>query len=273
MTSRWLAIGVNTVDPGGYGGWDGPLAACENDARDMAGIAAAQGYRAQLLLTAQATSHAVLRALHEAAEVLAAGQQLVVSYSGHGGQVHDAGGDEAGDQLDETWCLFDRMLLDDELQAAWARFAPGVRILVVSDSCHSGSVTKAPWGAARPRRMPRAQAQAVFERHRALYRQAATQARAGEAAVRARVLLLSGCQDDQLALDGPVNGAFTAALKAVWEGGAFQGSHADFHAAIAGRLRGTAQTPNYTAFGGDDPAFEAARPFTPGAAGAYANLA
>ena len=34
-----LNIGLNSVDPNHYGGWDGQLAGCENDANDMAEIA------------------------------------------------------------------------------------------------------------------------------------------------------------------------------------------------------------------------------------------
>ena len=34
-----LNIGLNSVDPKHYGGWDGQLAGCENDANDMADIA------------------------------------------------------------------------------------------------------------------------------------------------------------------------------------------------------------------------------------------
>jgi hypothetical protein len=44
--------------------------------------------------------------------------------------------------MDETWCLFDGELLDDELHELWARFTRGVRVLVLSDSCHSGTVTR-----------------------------------------------------------------------------------------------------------------------------------
>ena len=50
---------------------------------------------------------------------------------------------EETDQLDETWVLYDRQLLDDELYDLWCRFAPGVRILMISDSCHSGTVSRA----------------------------------------------------------------------------------------------------------------------------------
>ena len=49
---------------------------------------------------------------------------------------------EEADWEDETWVLWDRQLLDDELYALWAAFKPGVRILVLSDSCHSGSVVR-----------------------------------------------------------------------------------------------------------------------------------
>ncbi len=34
-----LHVGLNAVSAAAYGGWDGPLAACEFDANDMAAIA------------------------------------------------------------------------------------------------------------------------------------------------------------------------------------------------------------------------------------------
>jgi len=46
-----LHIGLNRVDPAHYGGWDGQLAACEFDAKDMQALAKAQGFTSQLLLT------------------------------------------------------------------------------------------------------------------------------------------------------------------------------------------------------------------------------
>ena len=38
-----LNIGLNSVDPNHYGGWNGQLAGCENDANDMASIATTAG--------------------------------------------------------------------------------------------------------------------------------------------------------------------------------------------------------------------------------------
>jgi len=62
--------------------------------------------------------------------------------------------------MDETWVLYDRQLVDDELYKIWSKFKPGVRILVLSDSCHSGTVPRdipAFLGnGPRPRAMPRA---------------------------------------------------------------------------------------------------------------------
>jgi len=136
-----LAIGLNAVDPGHYDGWEGVLTGCEPDARDMSAIAQRQGLAVTTLLTSQATRNAVTAAIHDAATRLHAGDLFVLSYSGHGGQVPDRNGDEQ-DGLDETWCLFDGELIDDELYGALGEFPAGVRVLVLSDSCHSGTVVK-----------------------------------------------------------------------------------------------------------------------------------
>ncbi len=142
-SGRSLHIGLNRVDPNAYEGWDGQLAGCENDARDMQAIATARKFAPKTLLTRAATSAAVTAAIADAAARLAPGDTFFLSYSGHGGQVPDRNGDEAEDRMDETWVLYDRQLIDDELYALWGKFQTGVRIFVLSDSCHSGTATKA----------------------------------------------------------------------------------------------------------------------------------
>jgi hypothetical protein len=284
-----LHIGLNRVDPKHYGGWSGPLAACEFDANDMAALAGAAGMRTRTLLTKAATRKAVLGALRKAAQALGRGDFFFLSYSGHGGQVADASGDEP-DKQDETWCLYDAQLIDDELYFELSKFAAGVRVLVLSDSCHSGTVTRArpepPPPGMRAKLMPADMGLRVYEQHRVFYDglQTAMAKAAGKAALadpdavlatlavqggrvqsiarrlKAAVILISGCQDNQVALDGDHNGAFTGQLRRVWNSGRFEGHHAQFHAHIVAGMPAS-QTPNLFLLG---PAatFVAQRPFT-----------
>lgn len=135
-----LHIGVNRVDPATYGGWNGALGGCENDARTMMRIASTDGFTTRQLFTTEATTANVLNAIRDAARQLTAGGLFLCTYAGHGGQVTDVSGDDETDQQDETWVLYDRQLLDDEVEQALSEFAPGVGIVMLSDSCHSGTV-------------------------------------------------------------------------------------------------------------------------------------
>ena len=136
-----LHVGLNRVDPERYNGWDGALAGCENDAVAMKEIADGCGYSSTILLSDQATSAALIEGIGAAAQQLSRGDYFLLTFSGHGGQVDDVNGDEV-DGKDDTWVLFDRMVVDDELYSLWSQFAAGVRIFVLSDSCHSGAVLK-----------------------------------------------------------------------------------------------------------------------------------
>lgn len=148
-----LHIGLNTVSPAAYRN-PTPLSGCVNDANDMRQIALSRGFQTHGLTDEGATAAAVIDLLSMSARRMRAGDLMFVTYSGHGGSVLDESGDEA-DGKDETWCLYDRMLFDDELATIWAQFARGVRIVVLSDSCHSGTVLRqirlpAPDGLAPP---------------------------------------------------------------------------------------------------------------------------
>ncbi len=74
----------------------------------------------------------------------AAGDLLVVHYSGHGSYVRDLTGDES-DARDEVWVPLDfetaGMLNDDWIRTELVQRVPqGVRLRVFSDSCHSGTM-------------------------------------------------------------------------------------------------------------------------------------
>jgi hypothetical protein len=270
-----LTIGLNSVDPKHYGGWSGELNACEADAEDMANIGKSRKFTVKTLLTKAASRAKVISEISGAARTLKPGDIFMLSYSGHGGQLPDMNNDEP-DAQDETWCLYNGELVDDELYAQLWKFSQGVRILVFSDSCHSGTVVKlayyqgttaarssgtSPQGA-RYRFMPSDVALRTYRANRAFYdRILGNIKKNAEEAVKASVLLISGCQDNQLSADGDFNGLFTSQVLRVWKQGAFKGSYKTFHRAIVRRMPPD-QTPNYFRVGRVDPKFEAQRPFT-----------
>src|SRR5262245_6466753 len=137
-----LHIGLNSVSAAAYGGWSGKLNACEADANDMAALAKSRGFKATKLLTRAGTRAKVLSAIKSAAAALVSGDIFFLTYSGHGGQLPDMNGDEVDNQ-DETWCLYDGELVDDDINSTLCAFKAGVRVLVLSDSCHSGTATRA----------------------------------------------------------------------------------------------------------------------------------
>lgn len=266
-----VAIGLNGVDPAHYSGWAGPLSGCEGDAEAIAQLGRSRGFDMAKLLTPAATRAAVIAALDRGARELVAGDTFLISYAGHGGQVPDLNGDE-DDNLDETWCLHDGQVIDDELNAWFSKFAAGVRVLVLSDSCCSGTVTRkyrdglaaaalsAPGAAVRA--IPGDVAIRTYEQHRAEYGALQRAIPADiTAQIRATVRLLSGCQDHELAIDGPDHGLFTGALLEVWNGGSFTGTYDEFHRAIVSRTVPT-QTPNHFVIGAPNPSFDAGPPFT-----------
>jgi hypothetical protein len=279
---RSLHIGVNAVDPGHYAGWSGELIACEADAEDMAGLATARGFTATRLLTKDATRARVTKAIGEALNALSDGDFFLLTYAGHGGQIPDLN-DEEPDRADETWCLYDGELLDDEIYQLLAGFAEGVRVLVVADCCHSGTNIRAVRTLAGspytrtlvdPNTDPTAPVPAVrllppdvalrtFRQNRDFYTrlQGPPSKEKASDAVRASVRLLAGCQDNQVSLDGTFNGLFTSTLLKVWKEGAFKGDYADFHRAIVDRMPVT-QVPNHFRIGAFDPAYDRQVPFT-----------
>ena len=115
----------------------------------------------------------------------------------------------------------------------------------------------------RYRAMPPEAALRTYRLHKAFYDRILAGAGRGEARkeAAASILLISGCQDNQLSADGEVNGLFTGELLRVWKHGAFKGSYPDFHRAIVRRMPPD-QTPNYFRAGRPSAAFERQRPFT-----------
>lgn len=264
---RSLHIGLNKIDATHYGD-DGALAGCHNDARDMESLAESQGYEPRVsLLDEEATVAAVKAAINEAAADLHAEDVFLMTYAGHGGQVPDTNGDEAADALggatgdakDETWCLFDRMLIDDELYALLGGFRAGVRIIVVSDSCHSGTVTRD--ASTVGRWLGQKTLENLYKNRSQQYDEVQNSYPARDrVTIAASVILISGCMDNQTSADGEGNGRFTQQLKTEWGDGAFRGSLKLLRTRIVQNMPSD-QTPNYYMVGQPNRVFEKAQAF------------
>jgi len=140
MATKALCIGIND-----YPGTDNDLSGCVNDAQDWAEELSRRGFTVTQLLDQEATIAAMIKAIGTLIDGAVKGDTLVITYSGHGTWVPDSSGDEP-DGRDEALCPYDLMskgaLIDDDIHELFARRAAGVRIVLISDSCHSGSVTR-----------------------------------------------------------------------------------------------------------------------------------
>jgi Caspase domain len=140
MTKRALCIGIND-----YPGTGSDLSGCVNDAQDWAGMLKGRGFEVTTMLDKNATKANMASAMTELVRGAAYGDLAVITYSGHGTWVPDQDGDEA-DQRDEALCPYDinrgNFLVDDELYDIFQQRQRGARIVFISDSCHSGTVSR-----------------------------------------------------------------------------------------------------------------------------------
>ncbi len=143
MVSRALCVGINDYPIRGM-----DLKGCVNDATAWAAALNdhfdfASG-DVTLLLDGDATKRKIVARLKSLLRRAQRGDVLVFTNSSHGTYLADQDGDEP--RFDEAMCPWDcddRLLVDDELRALFDDLPSGVRGTVVSDSCFSGTVTRA----------------------------------------------------------------------------------------------------------------------------------
>jgi len=137
-----LHVGVNRTDPFKLGaGAFRALFGCDLAAHAMAEIAGARGFRSRsTLVDAAATREAVVTWLHAAAATCKTGDLVMVTFAGHGARLRDSVGEGP---IGRGIVLFDAQLRDQDLHAALERFRPGVRVVVIGDSCFSGGLVTA----------------------------------------------------------------------------------------------------------------------------------
>jgi len=149
MAKRAVCIGINDY-PGTYN----DLGGCVNDAHDWADVLTDEfgfGKDVQIITDSAATKDKIVKALEDLVTRSERGDIAVFTYSGHGTWVPDRGEPDECDNRDEAICAHDGNILDDEIREVIRRMKSGVRLTVISDSCHSGGVTRAMLARARAR--------------------------------------------------------------------------------------------------------------------------
>ncbi len=209
-----------------YPGTNNDLSGCVNDANDWKDALEERGFETVTLLDAEAKKEDMVAAITKIVEDTTKDDIAVITYSGHGTWIPDEDDDEE-DGRDEALCPHDIMegniLTDDELYDIFGQRTWSARIIFISDSCHSGSVSRA------SRRMMGAEddtwkfpkvrflAPEIFIRGNEALLQKARRVEHVQSRwnIRAATVLFSGCKDTEYSYDAwfneRANGAFTYA--------------------------------------------------------------
>jgi hypothetical protein len=195
---RAVCVGINN-----YPGIFNDLKGCVNDAQDWSALLQGFGFETSLMLDSQATRTNIKAALQNLVESTGAGDVAVFTYSGHGTQVADYNDDE-GNTYDEAICAYDGNVIDDELRVLLEGLHPQATLVVISDSCFSGSVTRIAPEPATPRFIPPAVSTAGMVPKRSFLLPEADMPE----------ILITGCSDSEYSYDAEFderpNGAMTA---------------------------------------------------------------
>ena len=195
---RAVCVGINN-----YPGIFNDLKGCVNDANDWTALLKGFGFSVSTILDSKATISTVKAALQGLIDSTNAGDVAVLTYSGHGTQVTDRSGDES-DPYDEAICLYDGNVIDDDLRVILNGIHPQATLVIISDSCFSGSVTRLAAEKATPRFIPPAVSME------------------GRTAKRSFLIpetdmpeiLISGCSDSEYSYDAEFNGRPNGAMSA-----------------------------------------------------------
>lgn len=226
MAKKAVLVGVNRYRIPGS-----DLRGCVPDVKNMSRLIQARyGFDAgdiTMLTDFDATKKAIEEALTGMIKGAKRGDVLLFHFSGHGSNVPDDNGDEA-DNRDEILCPTDLdwydPFRDDWLRNVFDGLGSGVSLTMISDSCHSGTVTRAiepPDAPVLARYLPSPWDLAAVESGRELTGTTrGTLHKASEEEREARDIvpvdipevLISGCRADQTSADAHIAGGYAGAL-------------------------------------------------------------
>ncbi len=226
MAKKAVLIGINRYRVPGA-----DLRGCVPDVKNMSRLLQNQyGFDAAditMITDFDATKEAMEEAIAGMVNAGKRGDVLLLHYSGHGSNVPDDNGDEA-DNRDEILCPTDLdwydPFRDDWLRKVFDGLKAGVSLTFISDSCHSGTVTRAiqprdaevierylpsPWDLAAAE-----SGRDLTGTTRGTVHKASEEDRKARDIVPVEIpeVLISGCRADQTSADAHISGGYAGAL-------------------------------------------------------------
>ena len=146
-----LFLGVDAYDETPFTGEDGleyafpKLHYCAKGAHSMANALSEEFPNQRVLVDREVTHDAVRQAITGWLSQAPENATVLIFYSGHGSQQRDTNGDEA-DGYDETIVPWDygrrqMFIVDDELRE-WLSSVRATKVVLIFDSCHSGTMER-----------------------------------------------------------------------------------------------------------------------------------
>lgn len=89
-------------------------------------------------VTRKTVTYQLEKAIYQAKD----GDNIIWQYSGHGSKIKDRSSDEA-DGYDETLYVYDGHLVDDDLYYILSKINKDITVVMILDSCYSGTATRA----------------------------------------------------------------------------------------------------------------------------------
>lgn len=178
-----LLVGLNYVDT------PDELDGCENDTNMMEKRLKDMGYDITIMRDEDVKEGSILESMKAMFKGSKSGDKYVFHYSGHGSSVDDKGYDET-DGKDEVLCEGNRYVLDDDINEVLRDLPEGVTVIMIIDACCSGSIADL--------------------QHRFFFGRYLVQE--SEKNVKANVILLSGCEDEDTSSETVEDGKSFGAL-------------------------------------------------------------
>ena len=219
MADKALLVGINSYT-------DAPLRGCVNDINSMTNRLVKDykfnGKSIRPIVDKRATTTAILDRLNWLVDVKP-GDRCLFHFSGHGTQFPTRNYRHEIDGLLEVICPVDfdwserHMITDKQLVAIFSRIPKGVKFAWISDSCHSGDLTRSIPGGNNspfPEQIPRQYPMPFDIQWRGKVAKSEGIKRIERSVVHGvlDVGFISGCRSDQTSADAHINGKYCGAM-------------------------------------------------------------